>query len=262
MKRNQGTIRGPSRDPDHACDQTGTTAAVLCLGVLLLSTSLIAAGPAAAQNGQGSGDGHTPDCHQSKYNIDCNRFGFISMESIRHVEGGPVELETTILLNTSFEHRDARWIMFSVRNVTAQGESPVTIDLESFTARGGGEIITTRRIQETPNEVNLWVDVLDLPVGEQITIEMTVGVTEQGAFNLETLVIPFDRGYEPIKDRAGKDITLYSSTLLAVNEATASTATGDEGFLDSGEKVPGIGAAIAVGIVSLAALAHARRWRP
>lgn len=158
-------------------------------------------------------------CKKSGMNVQCNPLGTIAMASQKHIKGDPVAATITIQLDTNLADQEARYVLFSVRNVTDYQESPVILSLERF-GTAAGEIVTMRVDHEDPNELNLWVNVLDLPVGVPITIDLQVGATDRGAYLLEALVMPFDRGYEPIMDSEGKDISLYSFTLLGVNEVT------------------------------------------
>lgn len=233
---NNSTLAGtPSpnrnREPGHRWRAT----LVIAIGLLLL---LVPINVATASHAEPSNDTASEDCEEDGVNVECNEFGRISMPTTKSLKGSPVMLTAEITLDTSYEDRDARWIMFSIRNVTADGDSPVTIGLETFSS-SSGDVVTTRVIQDEASELNLWVDVLDLPVREPITLTVDVGVTERGAFAVETIVIPFDRGYEPIKDPQGDSVSLYSSTLLAVNGATSTTTAGDDGSILDGKKVPG-----------------------
>lgn len=192
-------------------------------------------------------------CHEPGKNIQCNELGVISMDSRYDIRGEPADVKVEIKLNHDFEDQGARWIMFSLRNNTAEG-SPVTIQPGKF-ATQHGEVLTTRVEHETPNELNIWVHVLDVPVGETITLTSTVGVTDRGAFTLEMLVLVFDRGYEPIKNSDGEDLSLFSFALLGVNQETGATNGG--GLAGS---VPGFGVVAFLGAtIALAGIASRRR---
>lgn len=205
-------------------------------------------GSAAAQS-ETSEDG-LDDCEEQGYNVECNDFGAISMKTMRDVDGEPLTVTTTIQLDENYEDRDARWIMFSTRNHTQEGPSPVTIQLESFRT-SSEDVLTSRISRDGPSELNLWVHVLDVPVDERITLETQVGVSERGAYALETIVIPFDRGYEPVKNASGETVSLFSSTLLAVNEPTGSTVSQEGSLLDTGNKTPALGVAGVLAAVGL-----------
>lgn len=207
-----------------------------------------------------AGSSVAQDCRRNGVNSECNEFGQIHMDDRKNVEGEPVDVNTTITLNTNYEDRDARWIMFSVRNVTADGSSPISIRLNSFST-DEGEVVTTRVVHDDPNELNLWVDVLDLPVDEPIEIDVTVGVTERGAFSVETLVLAFDRGYDPIKNSSGKDASLFSYTLLGVNEATDPVSSSSTGSSLGIRGVPSLAVAGTVSTLGLAASLARRRQR-
>ncbi|MBW3583265.1 MAG: hypothetical protein KY455_09230 [Euryarchaeota archaeon] len=194
-------------------------------------------------------------CHEPGKNIQCNELGFIAMDARYDIRGDPADVEVKIKLNHDYEEQGARWVMFSLRNHTAEG-SPVTIQPGKF-ATQHGDVLTTRVEHETPNELNIWVHVLDVPVGETITLTSTVGVTDRGAFTLEMLVLVFDRGYEPLKNSNGEDLNLYSFSLLGVNKETSANPA-DGGIAGS---VPGFGAAALLGAtLALAAVVSRRRY--
>lgn len=249
MTKNPTLTTTPSDNRNGDLGDRWRTTFAIVIGLLMVLASV---GVAAASHQPSSSDEPAIDCQKDGVNVECNDFGAIMMPITKNVKGDPVNLAVNITLETSYEDRGARWVMFSMRNITDDGDSPVTIGLGSFTS-SSGDIVTTRVIQDKPSELNLWIDVLDLPIGEPITLEAEIGVTERGAFAIETIVIPFDRGYEPIKDAQGAPVSLYSSTLLAVNAATTATAAGDDGSILDGNKVPG--AAVGLTVLLLAATA-------
>jgi hypothetical protein len=218
----------------------------MILGLLLIAAPVALASTALA-------DDH---CQADRYNPECNDFGTIQMPTQKDVKGSPVTVTAHIVIDTTYEEQDARWVMFSMRNVTE--ESPVTINLRAFSS-SSGEVVTTQVVQEKPSELNLSVDVLDLPTREVITPEAEIGVTDRGAFALGSIVIPFDRGYEPIKDARGDPVSLYSSTLLAVNEETSSTSKDSDSSLISGNKLPSATTGLVLGVIGVSALVLARR---
>lgn len=204
------------------------------------------------------------ECYEPGFNMECNEFGDIRMQSNDEVRGEPIETTTYINLDRSFEDReegpDARWVMFAVRNVTPAGESPVEVEIDGFETNTSGEIITTREDRESPSEINLWVDVLDLPIDEEIRVEATVGVTELGAYQLETIVIPFDRAYDPLVHPNGESISLFSFTMLGVHEPTSSLGAGQgEGWIATAQEIPTVGALVAMLTLGTMAAATARR---
>lgn len=208
--------------------------AVAVLGLLI-------SGSASAQDG---------NCDASGKNIECNDLGRIEMDNREKVTGDPVDVNASITLDRNYEDQGARWIMFSIRNVTTEGPSPVSLRLNTFST-DEGEVVTTRVDHEDPNEINLWVDVLDLPVGEEITIDVTVGCTEEGAYAVETLVLVFDRGYDPVKNASGENVELFSYTLLGVNEATEELSAGGDSPLGIRD-VPGASALATLGSIAVA----------
>lgn len=221
----------------------------LFLVLLLTSVAPVAAAP------------KTPgeyDCEEDDKNKQCNDFGTISMDSRTDVRGKPVTVVTDIRLDTNYQDEGARWLLFSVRHTPEPGHdtSPVSINLKRFETPHG-DIITTEVERSGPNEINLWVDVLDTPVDIPIQIEVEVGSSDRGAFSLETLVLPFDRGYEPIVDD-GMEASLFAFTMLSVNKETRSTLSGEgKGLLD-GHKTPGL-AVPAVLLVAVAVAVLRRR---
>lgn len=220
----------------------------LAVGALALLLLFAAVAPASAGRTSRTAD---DECEEKDVNMQCNDFGVIRMDSRTDVRGKPVNVVTDITLDTAYQENGARWLMFSVRHIPESGSSPVTISLVRFETPHG-EIITTEVERNGPNEINLWVDVLDTPVDIPIQLEVEVGATERGAFSLETLVLAFDRGYEPIVD-GGEEASLFSFTLLGVNKETPSTLSGEGKGIFDGKKTPGL----AVPVVLLVAVAVA-----
>ncbi|MEA3203358.1 MAG: hypothetical protein QOI63_1033 [Thermoplasmata archaeon] len=196
-----------------------------------------------------------PDaCNQPGKNIQCTGFGSIAMDTQRDIKGDPVDLTASVWLNTNYADHGTRWILFSIRNVTSEG-SPIAISLLKF-ATPSGEVVTTRVDHDKPNEVDLWVDILDTPVNTPITIDVQVGSSERGAYRLEALVLAFDRGYETVKVDGG-EASLFASTLLGVNKETGKIANAGGGSILQGKKTPGL---LVPGLVlALCAVALLRR---
>lgn len=239
---------GPAATPNHSAPQAQPTmrvrSTIAALGLVAL---LALAQPAGAQGG----------CTEAGKNVQCSEFGAITMDSQRDIRGDPIDLTATITLNTAYGDHAARWLLFSVRNVTSDGSNPVTITLVRF-GTSAGEIVTTRAEHPSANELNLWVDTLDAPVGTPITLDMKIGSTDRGAYRLETLVMAFDRGYAPVKDSSGNDASLFSFTLLGVNKETAGVSA-DGGSIMDGHKLPGMEAIPALVAVTLVAAVLIRR---
>lgn len=242
--------RGPL-DPDPTTARRPVRAARRTAVVLLAlgMAALLALSPAGAQG----------SCAVPERNAQCTEFGTIAMDSQRDIRGEPIDIAADITLNTAYEDQGARWLLFSVRNVEADGSNPVTIELNGFSS-AYGEIVTTRVDHDTANELDLWVDVLDTPVGIPIDLDVKVGATERGAFRLETLVMAFDRGYAPLKDAAGNDASLFSFTLLGVNEETGSISPGGDSLSD-GKKLPALGLVPLLAAVAAAVVLFGRRLR-
>jgi hypothetical protein len=127
------------------------------------------------------------------------------------------------------------------------------VNLDSFTA-DGAQIVTSKK-EVKPYEVDLWVDVEDVPVGKTITLDMTVGAAEAGAFQLETLVMSFDRGYAPVTMSGGVEASLFSFTLLGVKSPTGSVGAGP---LSDGYSVPGLGLPALLAAVGVALIVRRR----
>jgi hypothetical protein len=225
--------------PKNASARRPLAAGALAFAVFLVAT-LVPAAQAQA-------------CSESGHNVQCSEFGTIRMDSVREIKGDPIHVTSQVTLNTDFKSSGARWFLFSVRNVTADGTNPIMIKVDSFTADGAN--VVTSKVDQKSYESDFWVDVEDVPVGKQIAIEMTVGAGDAGAFQLETLVMAFDRGYAPITDSTGAEASLFSFTLLGVKSATADVGAG---ALSKGYTVPSLQVP-AVLAVSLAVAALARR---
>ncbi|HUR62216.1 MAG TPA: hypothetical protein VM286_07640 [Candidatus Thermoplasmatota archaeon] len=191
-------------------------------------------------------------CVEPGKNIQCNAFGSISMDTQRDIKGDPITETVSIWLNTNMQDQGARWLLFSVRNNTADGSNPVEIALVRFSTPNG-DMVTTRVDRPGANEIDLWVDVLDTPAQTPITIEVQVGSSERGAYRLEALVLAFDRGYETLKDASGAEASLFASTLLGVNKESGKLAGAGGGSLLQGKKtatlaVPGFVAALSIAL--------------
>jgi hypothetical protein len=223
--------------------------------VLVLALSALAP-PTLAQMGTTT---PTSDqgCVPAGMNGQCNELGTILMDFQKDVTGTPVDVTTRITLETTFKDREARTFLFSVRNVTAPGDgpSPVTVELVNFTSTSG-EISVTKTERPGANELDMWVDVLDVPVHEPIDITVRAGATDRGAFRLETLAMPFDRAYHPIRGPDGAEASLFSFTFLAVNKQTEATASTSSTGLDHSlvRSLPGAEPVIAVAAIAVVAL--------
>src|SRR5687768_1897294 len=136
-------------------------------------------------------------CREPGMNGQCSEFGAIVMDNQHSVRGEPVDVTATIVLNTVYEEQAARWILFSARSVEEDGgKSPVTIELVRLVS-DHGDIVASQVEHPAPNELDVWVDTADVPVGTPLSFGLSVGSTERGAFRLEALVLAFDRAYTP-----------------------------------------------------------------
>lgn len=233
-------------------DRSGRSKATTILGSTgILTFLLLAFAPVATAQESA--------CAENGMNVQCTTFGTIKMESRRDIRGDAIDVTAQIQLNTAYGDQGARWVMFSVRNSTDDGPSPISIGLTKFST-SSGDVVTTRVEQVKPSELNLWVDVLDLPIGMPISLDLKVGSSERGAFALETLVLAFDRGYAPVQDSYGQDASLFSFTLLGVNKETASAA-GDVDTLSDGKKLPAPGLIAVLGVLAIVAGAVVIRRR-
>lgn len=218
------------------------------LALAALATALaLAALPAQAA---------TP-CSEPGHNTQCAEMGSIRMDSVREIKGSPIQAYAEVTLNSNMKDHGARWFLFSVRNVTADGTNPVSLKVDSFAADGAA--IPTYKVDTKSYEADYWVDASDVPVGKTIRIDMTVGAADAGAFQLETLVMAFDRGYAAVTDSTGAEASLFAFTLLGVKEPSPAVGTG---VLSHGYSVPAPAlpaTAAAVGAAALVAVAVRRR---
>ena len=242
----QRQARTAGRTATNATRRATRTATLL--GSVALAC-LLALSPAGAQGG----------CTTPERNMQCTEFGTIAMDSQRDIRGQAIDVSADITLNTGYEAQGARWLLFSVRNIEADGSNPVTVGLNHFTSTYG-DIVTTRVEHSKANELDLWVDILDTPVGTPIDLQVNVGSTERGAFRLETLVMAFDRGYAPILDSQGNDASLFSFTLLGVNDETGAVSPGGDSLSD-GKKLPGPGLIPVLAAMAAAVVLVGRRLR-
>jgi hypothetical protein len=218
---------------------------------LLVVVLLVLAGPALtlepAQAQQA--------CERSGKSGECQPWGEAWMPNRAEMRGDPVELTAEIYLTSDFQDLGARWVMFSVRNVTWDGTNPIDVRIDSFGTQYG-TVITTREDYQ-PHQVDLWVDVMDLPVNDLIEIDMTINSAAKGAFLIETMIIVFDRGYEEIKTSGGDNVALFAATHLGVHEESGS---GSGGLSSRLQNVPGPGLIAVVAALGLvAAVFHGRR---
>lgn len=217
------------------------------LGALLAAALVLGAVPAAAQDPATS-------CTTMGMTGQCNELGSITMASDVTIDGEMQTLSASIVINNLYRDREVRQFLFSVRNVSGpDGTSPVVVELVTF-ATSQGPVAVLRTENPGPNEINLWVDVLDVPVGTPIDLTVRVGATRQGGFKLETLAMPFDRAYKPILGSDGRELSLFAFTFLSVNQPT-SGGTGGTGLGSSlGRSLPGPDAVAALAAVAGAAL--------
>ena len=221
------------------------TLAIGCLGVFAVAVLAV---PAGAQRG----------CEQDGKNMQCNEFGTISMDTQREIRGEPIEVTVDAMVLDNHMEQGARYIMFSVRHDNAGHASPVSLELKKLSTRHGA-IFTDRVDHDIPNEINVWAHVADVPENTPIQLVVGVGASDRGAFRLETLVMPFDRGYEGLRDRSGEEVTMFSFTMLGVNEETGDVGGGDRSFVDK-LRTPGFtGGAGLAALVVVAALVLRRR---
>lgn len=225
---------------------------LLCVG--LLAAALLSAPAAGAQ----SSSSQSMSCEQEGKNTQCNDLGSIAMDTQREIRGEPIKVEIDATIDDTLAERGARYVMFSVRHDGS--DSPVSLSLEKFSTRQG-TIFTERIDHDIPNEINIWAHVADIPEGEPIKIVLNVGASDRGAFRLETLVMPFDRGYEPVRGRGGAEVTLFSFTMLGVNKESSDVSKGASSSIVDRVRTPGLGsAALLSGLLAAAAVA-ARRGR-
>lgn len=165
-------------------------------------------------------------CIEPGFNAQCNDFGSIKMENQRDIKGDTIVMTITAQVNETYEDAGARWILFSVRHVPEFGSSPVSLALEGFRSQFG-DVYVTNIEQDVPNELNVWLHVVDVPRNTTLELDVAIGAADRGAFRLEALAMPFDRGYEPIADENGQDRILYTFSLLGVNQETGAAEASD-----------------------------------
>lgn len=227
----------------------------IVLSVLLLAGPFVSGAAASAASNQQGGD----DCDEPGYDMECSKLGSIRMPSTQAIEGEPEAITASIWLNSDMEEENARWWLFKVDS--EHGQDVVHATVNAFSTEDG-TVLTTRESTDHPVEQEFWVDIADLPVQQEITIDMTVGSTEVGAYEVEVHVIPFDRGYENLYDENGETYGLYASTTLSVTEATDPFGGGDQAaWISLLREAPGPGAYLAVAAIVLAGLA-AKTRRP
>jgi hypothetical protein len=226
-------------------------AAAFCLLALAISPGAAAQMP--AQN---------TSCAPAGMSGQCNELGSILMDFQREIKGQPIDVSVRITIDNNYREQ-ARYFLFSVRNVTVDEPTPVTLALKSF-ATSLGPVAVWKQESPGPHEINLWVDGMDIPVGQPIDLAVTVGVGQRGAYNLEALVMPFDRAYHPLIGANGMELSLFAFTWLAVNDPTTA-ATGSNGVFDPdsvGRALPGMEPAFALAAVFIALFALRARAPP
>lgn len=196
-------------------------------------------------------------CAEAGFNVQCSEFGSLKMENQRDIRGDPITMTITAQINQTYETSGARWVLFSVRHVPEGSSSPISLALSGFTSSFGNVYITSVE-QDVPHEINVWVHVVDVPLGTPLALDVLVGASDRGAFRLEALAMPFDRGYEPIADVNGTDHILYSFSLIGVNKESSIVET-SSGGPSGGRAIPMAGPMAT--LVALAALAGVLRRR-
>ncbi len=245
------TIAAPSRrraDPFHNARRFALPIVLILLAVSTLTPGAIAQ-TSVSTTGKGS-------CVEAGYNVQCTQFGTIKMPNQVDIRGDAATVTITATLHDTFERAGARWVLFSVRHVPeGSGASPISVDLVDFTS-AYGPVYVTSIDHDFPNEINIWVHVVDVPIGTPLELDISIGAGDRGAFRLEALAMPFDRGYEPIPDASGMDELLYSFSVLGVNKETS----GGGGGGSSGRSIPVMGPVVTA-FALLACVAVLRRRR-
>lgn len=235
-------------------------AALLCAGFLI---AMAVAMPAAAEphdttNGTSQTTATANGCEQDGKNTQCNDLGSIAMDTQREIRGELIEVKIDLTIDDTHTDQGARYIMFSVRHDGSS--SPVSLSIKSFDT-SAGPIFAERIDHDRPNEINIWTHVADIPEGKPIDLVVTVGANDKGAFQLETLVMPFDRGYEPVRERGGAEVTLFSFTMLGVNEPSGDVNQGSGLSLVDRVRTPGPSVPALLGGLFALAFIVARRNR-
>lgn len=181
------------------------------------------------------------NCAPAGMSGQCNELGTVYMDFQRNIDGQPIDVTVHITLEKLYREQETRAFLFSVRNAsTDRGPSPVTVSVTRF-ATSEGDLAVSKSETPGPNEVDLWVDVLDVPLNTPIELTAHVGARDKGAFQLEVLVMPFDRAYHTVRQSDGSDASLFASTMLAVNGVTGDTSGKTGVFANNsiGKKLPG-----------------------
>ncbi len=223
--------------------------------IMFLLTAMMMASAATAQTSLSSD--LDDECKEAGYNMQCNQFGTIKMENQADIRGEAVPVTATLVVDQTYEQAGARWVLISIRHVPeGSGGSPISLSLTSVKSPFGNVYITSID-QEMPNEINVWVHVVDIPLGSPIEVKYMIGSSDRGAFRVETLAMPFDRGYEPITDARGNDLILYSFALVGVNKESGVVASTSGG--SGGRGIPTVGLPIlGVGLLGAALLIRRR----
>lgn len=205
--------------------------------ILLLFTAMALAPGVAGQTDVIAQAGDL--CAESGFNVQCSDFGSLKMENQRDIRGNPITMTITADISETYETSGARWVLFSVRHVPEGSTSPISLALSGFTSSYGNVYITSVE-QDVPHEINIWVHVVDVPLNTPLELDIQVGASDRGAFRLEALAMPFDRGYEPIADVNGTDHILYSFSLIGVNKESSGVEPASEGS-SGGRAIPVVG---------------------
>ncbi|MCA1813288.1 MAG: hypothetical protein LC624_04970 [Halobacteriales archaeon] len=229
-------------------------AATLTRPLAVLAVLAVVAAPAAQAQDAG--------CQEAETNMQCNELGSIAMAAQGTINGAPLDITTRIVLERNYQDQNARSFLFSVRNVSSDGPSIATLEVTRFTTPTG-DIAVSRTEHPTATEIDMWVDVLDVPVGQPIELTTHAGASDKGAYRLEVLVQPFDKDYHTFKDSLGSDASLFSFTLLIVSKASGA-ATGSSPFggkVGNALHVPGVEAVPALAALLLVGFALRREKR-
>lgn len=187
-------------------------------------------------------------CQQAVANMQCSELGSIAMDAQDTIGGAPVDVTTRITITHNYQERNAQ---VPVRRAQRGHGTPgiATPEATRLTTASGDLRVADRR-RPSATEVNTRVDVPDVPVGQEIQLTTRAGATDKDAYRLEVLVQPFDKDHHAIEDGSGSgnDASLFSSTLLIVNEATGAVSGGTRPFggeVGNALRVPGADATAA-----------------
>lgn len=185
-----------------------------------------------------------------------NEFGSIRGPYQVTTEEGSASVEYRIKLNTLYEDRDTRYFMFMLG---AEG-TPMDVTIKSLETADGEAVEIFEK--DGSNGVPKWtVDIKNMPApGTTMVLKGSVTASEDGFWQMNSMVIPFTYRWEKVHMESGLEAKLQALTQVEATEAGAGFC-GADGCGGPIKDVP-VPAALAPVGVAVAALAWGRRQRP